>query len=114
MNNQPEIDNENSNTEESSQKHVVQNTYPPYPQQPTSSTSGLFIVGIIFIVLGIIGAIYSAITIISDIEGYHTFLGYSYSGHLTAHEITMIILAIVSTVILVLGIVFTVRSKIKK
>ncbi len=67
------------------------------------------VLAIILTVLGGIGEIYSLMTINSD---KNALFGYSYTAPFTEHEIFFIALAVVSAILLVVGLIgLTAKSK---
>lgn len=78
-----------------------------YIHKNTSSASNnniMFrkIAGLATMLIGIIVGIFSAVTISDDMSG---LIGYSYEPPLTSHEITMIVVAALSLILIIIGII---------
>ncbi len=94
------------------------NYNPQYPRMVNQSSQKsnynvAFIIGVLMLIAGVLGALISVLTIASDINDYHTSFGYSYSGHLTSHEIQTIAILAVSLIVGFIGLIMTVTTRKK-
>jgi len=68
-------------------------------------------VGIIIGIIGVAGAVISGVAMISDINDYNHGWGYSYTGHLTSHENTTIVILVLSIIAAIVGFCLAFKNK---
>ncbi len=69
--------------------------------------------GWIYIAVGLVLGLFSGLVIDGDMKGSGGLFGtsYNYQAPFTAHELLMLLLVLVSVVLVIVGIVFTVKNR---